>query len=225
MVRTGVAAWSVPAEWWSPSSHPDDGRTSAAEYQPARTGGRCKRTIGPVSGGTFGTVGGGSTSPAPPRQGGGRGHQDECQLDRDRPEDGDQQKWVGPGAQEKLSRSDGTAGAWPSWSNARVVKTIICHGQPHQEAEAEQQHQRRLLGLADGDVHGEQADKRCDPEHDAPPAGHVPVEVDAQREQADGQRDQPTVCPRASPCRCVPRKDGKTPTCVVILCHKAAPVS
>jgi hypothetical protein len=59
------------------------------------------------------------------------------QLDRDRPEDGDQQKWVGPGAQEKLSRSDGTAGAWPSWSNARVVKTIICHGKPHQEAEAE----------------------------------------------------------------------------------------
>ena len=42
------------------------------------------------------------------------------QLDRDRPEDGDQQKWVGPAAQEKLSRSaappgHGPAGAAPGW--------------------------------------------------------------------------------------------------------------
>jgi hypothetical protein len=32
-----------------------------------------------------------------------------------------------------------------------------------------------------------------------PTAGHVPVEMDAQREQADGQRDQPTVCPKSVP--------------------------
>src|SRR4029453_7309629 len=180
-------------------------------------------------------------------KGGGRGHQDECQLerreglggeqplqgrqvadgqlDRDRPEDGDQQKWVGPGAQEKLSRSDGTAGAWPSWSNARVVKTIICHGQPHQEAEAEQQHQGMQLGLEDGDVHGEQADKRCDPEHYAPPPDMLRSRWPPSVNRPMVNVTSPPSARGASPCRCVPRKDGKTPTCVVILCHKAAPVS
>ena len=132
---------------------------------------------------------------------------------------------VGPGAQEKLSRSDGTAGAWPSWSNARVVKTIICHGQPHQEAEAEQQHQRRLLGLEDGDVHGEQADKRCDPEHYAHPPDMLRSRWPPSVNRPMVNVTNPPSARRASPCRCVPRKDGKTPTCVVILCHKAAPVS
>jgi hypothetical protein len=100
---------------------------------------------------------------------------------------------------KKLARSDRTARAWPSWRSARVVTTMICHGQHHQEAEVEQQHQRRLLGLVDGDVHGE---------------------------QAEGQRDQPTVGPKSIPrVGARPRKDRRDSTCVVVLCHQAAPVS
>jgi hypothetical protein len=33
-------------------------------------------------------------------------------------------------SEKKLSRSDRTARAWPSCSSARVVKTMLCHGQP-----------------------------------------------------------------------------------------------
>jgi hypothetical protein len=58
-----------------------------------------------------------------------------------------------------------------------------------------------------------------------PPAGHVPVEVAPSVNRPTVNVTSPPSARRASPCRCVPRKDGKTPTCVVILCHKAAPVS
>ena len=78
-----------------------------------------------------------------------------------------------------------------------MVKTII-PGQPHQEAEAEQQHQRRLLGWRTVTFMASRQTNDAI-QNTRPPAGHAPVEVAAQREQADGQRDQPTVCPKSVP--------------------------
>ena len=101
-------------------------------------------------------------------EGGGRGHQDEGKLEQARgpgcrtaaagaagrgwpagprpPEDRGQQERIGPAPRvKKLSRSDRTARAWPSWSSARVVNTIVCHGQPAPRAPASRARQTAAM--------------------------------------------------------------------------------
>jgi hypothetical protein len=106
-----------------------------------------------------------------------------------------------------------------SWSSARVVKTTICHGQHRQEAEVEQQHQRRLLGLADGDVHSEQADQRCDPEHDAHPPDMFQARWAPSMNRPMVNVTSPPSARRASPCRCLPPEGRKDP----YLCRSPVP--
>jgi hypothetical protein len=241
VVQTEPAASSVPPGWWSPSSHPDDGWTSPADYQPARTGGRCRRAIRPVSGGTFGTVGGGSTSPAPPRQrrqsrppgrvpaGTARGPgwrtvaagpADRGWPAGPRPPRGRRPAgtgWTGrPGEALALGRH---RRGMAQLEQRQVVKTMICHGQPHQEAEAVQQPQRRLLGLADGDIHGEQANKRCDPEHDAHPPDMFRSRWAPSVNRPMVNVTSPPSARRASPCRCVSPEGRKDP----YLCRNPVP--
>ena len=80
-----------------------------------------------------------------------------------------------------------------------VVGDRRCRGQPHQQAKAEQQPQRELLGLAHGDIHGEQAEERCDPERHGPPAGQVAGEVGTSANRPTVTATNPIVRPNSVP--------------------------